>query len=461
MSIQKSTIGLAWIYDLYRLGQKASSSDAKEHAREKLLKHIFSAFSAESGCLAQKNEDGKSLTIVAGIDIPREAIGSRVLFGSAVLGWVAEHKKPLLINGDIANEAEFTGNIKYKQTQVEKSSMCWPLLVDGELVGVICLNKISKDSQFTENDLSKGTNIIHFTALAVENARLHDRSELLLNEQKHLNSQLEDAQNQLLQSEKMASIGQLAAGVAHEINNPIGYINSNLSTLENYVNDILHLLDVYGEATGPILKGFPDALEKISKCKDDLDMEFVKDDLKSLISESMEGISRVKKIVQDLKDFSHVDESEMQWSDLHHGLDSTLNIVSNEIKYKAKVVKEYGDIPEVECIATQINQVFMNILVNAAHAIETEGTITITTDRKGDDWVFIRISDTGQGIAEESIKRIFDPFYTSKPVGEGTGLGLSLSYGIIEKHNGRIEVESEVGKGTSFTVWLPVKQTAR
>ena len=174
----------------------------------------------------------------------------------------------------------------------------------------------------------------------------------------------------------------------------------------------------------------------------------------------MEGINRVKKIVQDLKDFSHIDETEMQWTDVHDGIDSTLNIVNNEIKYKAKVVKQYGDIPEIECIASQINQVFMNILVNAAHSIESEGTIKIITGYKDTDWVWIKISDSGKGIEKENIKRIFDPFYTSKPVGEGTGLGLSLSYSIIEKHHGHIEVESEVDKGTSFTIWLPVQQVA-
>jgi two-component system, NtrC family, sensor kinase len=466
MDIEKKQITLTWIYHLYRLGQKASSSAAVESAREEFLKHIISAFNADSGCLAQKNDDDKSLTIVAGIDIPKQAIGSQVQFGSAVLGWVAENKKPLLINGDIINDPDFNEIVKNRQKDdhtkniSNQSSMCWPLLVDNDLVGVISVNNKKEDELFAQNDLERGTNIIHFTALAVENARLHDRSYQLLSEQKQLNSKLEDAQNQLLQSDKMASIGQLAAGVAHEINNPVGYISSNIVTLGNYTNDILHLLDVYEENADPLLESTPDTLEKINQCKNDIDINFLKEDLKSLISESMEGISRVTKIVQDLKDFSHVDESEMHWSDIHHGIDSTLNIVSNEIKYKAEVIKKYGNLPEVECIASQINQVFMNMLVNAAHSIEEKGTITVETGINNSDWVWIKISDTGKGIDAENIKRIFDPFYTSKPVGEGTGLGLSLSYSIIEKHNGRIEVGSEVGKGTTFSIWLPVKQSA-
>lgn len=267
---------------------------------------------------------------------------------------------------------------------------------------------------------------------------------------------LEEAQNQLLQSEKMASIGQLAAGVAHEINNPIGYVYSNLSTLEKYLADIFAVLAAY-EALEPALGEYSDALAEIRQLKARVDFDFLKDDITALMAESAEGIARVKKIVQDLKDFSHVDEAEWQWTDLHKGLDSTLNIVNNELKYKANVVRRYGELPLVECLSSQLNQVFMNILVNAAHAIEEHGTITVRTGADGDE-VWVEIEDSGKGIAREHLNRIFDPFFTTKPVGKGTGLGLSLSYGIVQKHHGRIEVESEPGRGTTFRVRLPVKQ---
>ena len=171
-----------------------------------------------------------------------------------------------------------------------------------------------------------------------------------------------------------------------------------------------------------------------------------------------DGITRVKNIVQNLKDFSHVDASdEWHYADLHSGLDSTLNIVNNEIKYKAEVVKEYGDIPQVECLLSQLNQVFMNLLVNASHAIEEHGVITVRTGKTGEE-VWVEVADTGKGIAPDSLKKIFDPFFTTKPIGQGTGLGLSLSYGIIQKHHGRIDVQSVVDKGTTFRVWLPLKQ---
>jgi len=290
--------------------------------------------------------------------------------------------------------------------------------------------------------------------------REHQRAELALNkekeEQRSLIQKLEETQNQLMQSDKLASIGQLAAGVAHEINNPIGYVYSNLGTLKKYVQDILSLLDRYEQAEPSIAN--TEVLALLRTTKAELDINFLKEDLRALIDESKDGITRVKIIVQSLKDFAHADTSdEWQQADLRHGLESTLNIVNNEIKYKAEVIKEYGNIQEIQCLPSQLNQVFMNLLVNAAHSIEQRGTITIRTGQQ-DDEVWVEISDTGKGIAKENMQRIFDPFFTTKPIGKGTGLGLSLSYGIIQKHHGRIEVASEVGKGTTFRVCLPVKQ---
>lgn len=273
-------------------------------------------------------------------------------------------------------------------------------------------------------------------------------------EQRVLIRKLEEAHNQLLQSEKMASVGQLAAGVAHEINNPIGFVNSNLGTLRVYLDRLLAVLAAYESAEMHLA---PEARAAVATLKGEVELDYLKQDILDLIAESADGIRRVKQIVQDLKDFSHVDRAEWQDFDVHKGLDSTLNIVANEIKYKAEVVKDYGKIPAVECMASQINQVFMNLLVNAAHAIPERGVITVRTGCDGDT-VWVAISDTGTGISAENQTRIFDPFFTTKPVGKGTGLGLSVSYSIIEKHHGRIDVDSELGKGTTFKVTLPVRQ---
>jgi signal transduction histidine kinase len=272
-----------------------------------------------------------------------------------------------------------------------------------------------------------------------------------------LNAKLSMAQEQLVQSEKLASIGQLAAGVAHEINNPIGYIFSNFGTLENYMASLFEMLTTYEEAESGICS--QEILKNVRTVRERIELDYLKEDIAALMSESKEGIVRVRKIVQDLKDFSRVDaHQEWQWANLHHGIDSTLNIVSNEVKYKADVIKQYGELPEIECLPTQINQVVMNIVVNAAHAISGErGKIMIRTGTVGDH-IWIEISDNGTGIPKELLPRIFDPFFTTKPIGSGTGLGLSLSYGIIQKHCGHIEVESHLGKGTTFKITLPVRQ---
>ncbi|MEW5890634.1 MAG: ATP-binding protein [Pseudomonadota bacterium] len=299
--------------------------------------------------------------------------------------------------------------------------------------------------------------LFDYTDTAVYQGRLKSVIEELEAEreaQRQLIKKLEEAHHQLLQSEKLASIGQLAAGVAHEINNPIGFVNSNIGSLDHYVSDLTRLIAAYEDAERAMAQ--PD-VQRIAAIKREIDLEFLKEDVRQLITESREGLDRVKKIVQDLKDFSRVGEADKQWADLHKCLDSTLNVVWNELKYKAEVVKEYGQLPEVECVPSQLNQVFMNLLVNAAQAISEFGKITIRTGAEG-GWVWVAVTDTGSGIAPENLTRIFDPFFTTKPVGKGTGLGLSVSYNIVQKHGGRIEVESEPGRGTTFRVWLPLHQ---
>lgn len=273
-----------------------------------------------------------------------------------------------------------------------------------------------------------------------------------------LNEKLSRAQEQLLQSEKLASIGQLAAGVAHEINNPISFVFSNFGTLQTYVADLLRVLVEYEKAEQFISN--PDVVAQIAMLREQVDLDFLMGDVPVLMSESREGIERVRKIVQDLKDFSRVDANQdWQWVNLHNGINSTLNIVNNEVKYRADVVKEYGDIPEIECLPSQINQVIMNIIVNAAQSISgARGRITIRTGTGG-GFVWLEIADTGSGIPKAIQTRIFDPFFTTKPIGSGTGLGLSLSYGIIQKHGGRIDVRSDEGQGTVFRIELPIERS--
>ena len=265
-------------------------------------------------------------------------------------------------------------------------------------------------------------------------------------------------EGQLVQSEKLASLGQLAAGVAHEINNPIGFISSNLGTLDGYFEQLLTMLDAYHNAE-QALAGSQTALQ-LAHLREQIELEYLREDVPLLIKESKEGISRVGQIVRDLKDFSRIDNNQQwQWANLQQGIESTLNIVASELKYKADVVKDYQALPEIECLPSQINQVIMNLVVNAAQAMGPErGTITLSTGTQGDT-AWIEVADTGSGIAPDALPKIFDPFFTTKPVGQGTGLGLSLSYGIVKKHGGNISVSSKLGAGTTFRVQLPLRQT--
>ena len=282
--------------------------------------------------------------------------------------------------------------------------------------------------------------------------KAQEELELRFAELRETNARLEEAQNQLLQSEKMASIGQLAAGVAHEINNPIGFVSSNVSTLRRYAQNLCDIVQGYQDLAATIKLEIPAELRQLVA---DADLAFLFEDLPQLLSETEDGLQRVKRIVQDLKDFSRVDHNEWAVADLNAGLDSTLNVVRNEVKYKAEIVKDYGVLPGVRCVAAQINQVFMNLIVNAAQAIQDKGVITLHTRAEGDT-VVIRISDDGCGMDDKTLRRIFEPFFTTKPVGKGTGLGLSLAYSIVQKHGGRLEVQSQPGAGTHFTLTLPV-----
>ncbi len=295
----------------------------------------------------------------------------------------------------------------------------------------------------------------------------HKRSEeKLKNSRNELEKTLEELKNtqaQMLQSEKMVSIGQLAAGVAHEINNPTAFVSSNLNTLFEYQEDISSLIKEYRELfaetkklveENEIFMPIKDNLISIEAFEKDVDIDFTLEDIPLMLKETQEGTARIKKIVIDLKDFSHPGEDEAGYANINQCLDSTLNIVRNEIKYKATVFKEYADLPEVKCYYQQLNQVFVNLLVNAAQAIEEKGEIKVTTRSIGEE-IEIIIADTGNGISEDNLSRIFDPFFTTKEIGKGTGLGLNVAYNIIQKHMGSIKAESTLGEGTHFIIRLP------
>lgn len=290
--------------------------------------------------------------------------------------------------------------------------------------------------------------------------RYHSAACLARRELDEATVELEKARDQLICTEKMASMGLLAAGVAHEINNPIAFVTSNLNSLDGYYRDVFSALDAGAENDAQHTGG------------EAVDIDSMRDDVGQILEECQDGMSRVRKIVDNLKYFSRSSGDDWRHADLHEELDRALSLAHNELKYKADVKREFGDLPTVECVPSELTQVFLNLLVNAAHAIGDRGDITITTSRGGaprerqswhaggNDWVHVTIADSGAGMSEETRSRVFEPFFTTKEIGKGTGLGLSVSFGIIQNHGGDISVASEPGKGSVFTVCLPVTHEA-
>lgn len=294
--------------------------------------------------------------------------------------------------------------------------------------------------------------------------RALERRSLLINESRYkvelerrneeLNrrkDQLERLQAQVVQSEKMASLGQLAAGVAHEVNNPVGFVAANLEMLGQYVDDLVMLVKAYDDEIED-----PAEMPRIDRIKREISYPSITDDVVSIIRDCKEGADRIRDIVQNLRTFSRLDEAEYKETDINEGIDATIRLLSRYFSSgKIMLIRDYGDIPTVWAFSSQLNQVWMNLLVNAAQAIGNDnGEVRITTT--ADEFsVYVKVSDSGSGIAVQHLNRIFDPFYTTKAVGEGTGLGLSISFSIIERRGGSIAIDTELGTGTTFTVILP------
>jgi signal transduction histidine kinase len=310
-----------------------------------------------------------------------------------------------------------------------------PILYGVDLLGVIAIGRKISGDRLVGDDRTLLRTLANQSSIAIENAKAFDEiaklNETLEARVEVRTAELRDTQAQLVQAEKMKSLGQLVAGVAHELNNPIGFVHANLQLLDEYIRKLSAIQEIGGDTTR------------------------VREAITKLLSRSREGTERVKKIVQDLRTFSRMDDAELQDADLHEEIDRTLGLTEPRFKNGVEVERDYGDIPRVRCYAGQLNQVFLNLLMNACDAMKDHGHIRIRT-RPGPLGVRIEIADDGPGISEEVKSRIFDPFFTTKPVGEGTGLGLSLSHGIIERHGGVIQVESQPGEGTNFVIDLPL-----
>ncbi|MBI4869901.1 MAG: response regulator [Candidatus Wallbacteria bacterium] len=290
--------------------------------------------------------------------------------------------------------------------------------------------------------------------LAQARAQMADALSAKNLELERTNQKLRETQAQLVQSEKMAALGQLVAGIAHEINNPLAFISNNVVTIQRDIDDLRQILAAYKETVPALEATAPERLEEIRRLEAQLELPLVETELRQQLSDTREGLERVKNIVLSLRNFSRLDEGEVKTVELREGLESTITLIRYLLEGRIEIHRDYAELPRIECYPSLLNQVFMNLLVNACQAIPDRGTVTIRT-RAEQGWVRVEVSDTGTGIKPEHVAKIFDPFFTTKDVGKGTGLGLSVSYGIIEKHGGRIEVQSDPGSGTTFSVFLP------
>lgn len=460
---------LAWIQELCHLLETALLSGKAEPVLGEALQHLVAGMQGDAGVLALADPSDPSVFLVAASTSAQPEVGQRIDLDGALLQRVVRNGQAALVGRRAGGPATTQGRRSAPALAgTDGSVLHWPLRVGSAVVGVLSVQRAAHRHPYSDGDLEHGRLMVDLVTLVVENSRLHQEQHRRIDGLSQLNQEvltqhaailemnirLEDAQNQLLQSEKLASVGLLAAGVAHEINNPIGFISSNLRTLDGYLRDAFAVLSAYEAAA----KRTGDHDEVVARLRRRIDTEFVRQDALDLVRESRHGIERVEKIVQDLKEFSYPDDGQRwQWAQLNDCLDATLGFVAHEIKYKATVEKQYGDIPEVQCLPSQLNQVFVNLLINAVQAIDGQGTITLRTGL-GEDAVWVEVIDTGYGIPPGNLSRVFAPFFTTKPVGVGTGLGLSLSYGIVRRHGGRFEVESVVGQGSTFRIVLPIRQ---
>ncbi len=420
------------------LGQKVTSTLSIQEMFQKLSEIINSMMDA-SVILLGVVDRKKKLKFYRSPEFPSDAKDPPSVNETTVAEWSLANKIDVFLDDAEKDYSRyFFDPIISLDMMPAKSVICYPMTRNEQGVGVLCIFSYRKNA-YNDYHLSMIRSLMTYVGVAIENSAVYE--------------ELKATQSQLVQSEKMASLGQLTAGIAHEINNPINFVSAGIESLKSNYQEIKGLLGEYMD-----LKPGEDNNEKlitIEKHKKDIEIEILLHEIEELYGSIKNGASRTTEIVKNLRNFTRLDENEFKLSNLEDGLDSTLVILNSQLKDRIEVIKEYGHLPLVNCFPGQINQVFINILNNAAQAIEGQGKIWIKTQVEN-GFAEIRIKDSGIGMSEETKNKIFDPFFTTKDVGIGTGLGLSISYGIIEKHHGAISVESTPGEGTQFTIKIPL-----
>jgi|WetSurSiteA1Bulk_404760.scaffolds.fasta_scaffold00015_14 predicted ATPase/signal transduction histidine kinase len=467
--------------------QKASQTISGEIHLNKLLERLMNIVianaGAQKGFLLLKDEEGLFVEGEAIAGQEEVTVLQHVTYTDQnnialiIVNYVLRVNEMVVLD-DATNQGIFKADPYITQNR-PKSILCLPLIFKNKMSGILYLENNLIPGAFTSERVEVLKILAGQIVISVENARLYrnledynrtleenvakrtieisQKNELLILQKKELGAALENlrqSQYQLIQSEKMASLGQLVAGIAHEINNPINFISAGVESLNANLEEIGKVLDIYHRINP---KNVNEKLKEVEELKQKIEYKDAIREINKLISSIKNGTKRTTEIVKGLRTFSRMDTDILKIADIHEGLDSTLILLHNRYKDRIDIIRNYGDVPQIECYPGQLNQVFMNILSNAIDAIDSRGKITITTTNIN-GMIRISIKDNGRGIPENLIEKIFEPFYTTKAIGKGTGLGLSISHGIIEKLRGRIEVHSIVGEGTEFAIILPVTQ---
>jgi signal transduction histidine kinase/CheY-like chemotaxis protein len=450
---------------LYRLSQLSQTEFSTKDALQLYVNGICSLRNWPIGHIyrAEKMDDEEGQVSLHSTDIwyvidehrfkNYQKLVNKTVFQSGIglPGWVLQSKTPYWIE-NIGCEANFLEASTLISSGIT-GALAVPIKIYDTVIAVIEFfseQPLQRDQQLSDLTLASANQL----GLLLERRRHEKELKNNYHQLQSLYKEMQNTQAQLLQHAKLVSIGQLAAGVAHEINNPIAFVTSNTEILNNYIKTFREL---FNDLNAYFAQN-PNAQKYWNNLANENNLSLMMSDTEEILKESLEGLNRVREIVADLKSFSHTDEAEVQETDINHCIDVTLKMIWNELKYKCIVTKDYGQLPLLRCYARQLNQVFMNLLVNASQAmIGNQGEIKITT-RCLNEAIQISIEDNGEGIPPEHIEKLYDPFFTTKPIGTGTGLGLSISYNIIKKHLGTIKVTSDGrGKGTTFTITLPFK----
>lgn len=375
-------------------------------------------------------------------DDESENVVQKVLDKKRIICWSADKKK----SPDIARQ--------FRCYEID-GCYAFPIKRFGEVIAIIEIG-VRDWSKLHESLIEHIESVSIQLSVALERRQAQKDTQKYIEDLKNAVKNLKETQNQLIRSEKMASLGLLAAGVAHEINNPVGFVTSNIETLREYTETFSKLIELYQKLSRKGDRKTP-LEQEILHIEETEDIDFLIQDVQPMLDDSLAGLDRVKDIVNSLKSFARTETTESRTADINQCIENALKLVWNEVKYNSVVVKKLEEVPQIDCYPEQIEQVIMNLIVNAGQAFDKEGEIKISSGCE-DDQIVIKVEDNGCGISEEDMSKIFDPFYTTKPMGVGTGLGLSISYGIIDKHDGNIFVDSEVGRGTLFKICLPINR---